>query len=737
LVCVALLLSGCRTPPLQSIDESVAAFVSHPFDVTPAPSLKPVEAPRPAEGVAPASDAPGQDGPRPLPPPDGASRPFGEETATDPKPVGAPPRPGGEASGTATPSQGAPGSKTPPGDVVRTAFTQVDGARPGQAAPPLSKFELMIPKAIPGAETPLVKVPSEPAERAEAVSRLFPKLPPLPEEPVPLPGPDGRPYTLADFQRIAAANNPALRQAASDVEAARGLLIQALLYPNPTIGYATSPNANNTASTTLGFFIDQVIKTGGKLTLAGATQQMSLVTAELALKRARFDLATTIRSDFYTLVVAKETVRVNKALAHFTDEIFRLQADLLAGGFAGGHEPAALRSQAFVVRLAYQQAIANYVYAWKQLVADMGLKQLPLSAVEGQVDRLIPYYDYDAILAYILRNHTDILTARYNLQGARYSLKLAQVTPMPDVEVNGSLWKEHQVFPLQNYYQITVGIPLPIFDRNQGNIRAASAALVRAAEGQHTAEVSLTTGLATAYATYKTNLAAIEYYRRNILPDQVRYYRGVFERRKVDPSVAFGDLVQAQQVLVADVTTYLGVLGTLWTSVVNVANFLQTDDMYQLGTPLELPQLPDFDALHPWPCPHDKVACPPAEVRPAPTPVPIAAATIPPTATTPGTLGQRIANPTATWAASLLAPTTDPGQSAGDPERRSPFLGPPLGASISVTTLQEYFANFLGVPERLFGAQNSGTVPPSVQPSEPFAPDLSRRSSAASSRSSS
>ncbi len=79
--------------------------------------------------------------------------------------------------------------------------------------------------------------------------------------------------------------------------------------------------------------------------------------------------------DYYNLLVARETVRVNKALAHFTDEIFRLQADLLAGGFAGSHEPAALRSQAFLIRLAYKQAIANYMYAWKQLVADMGVRQ--------------------------------------------------------------------------------------------------------------------------------------------------------------------------------------------------------------------------------------------------------------------------------------------------------------------------------------------------------------------------
>ncbi len=365
-----------------------------------------------------------------------------------------------------------------------------------------------------------------------------------------------------------------------------------------------------------------MIKTGGKLTIAVAAARMAMIVAELALKQTRYALATTIRGDFYTLLVAKETVRVNRGLAHFTDEIFRLQADLLGGGFAASHEPTALRSQAFIVRLAYRQSIANYIYAWKQLVADMGLRQLPLTAVEGQVDRLIPYYDYDEVLAYVLHNHTNVLTARANLDQARYDLKLARVTPGARRRRRvRDLFKEHRFSRSRTTSCSSVGIPFPIWDRNQGNIINASAAMVRAVEGPHAAEVTLTTNLATAYATYKNNLFAMDYYRRNILPDQVRYYRGVFERRRIDPDAAFGDLVQAQQILVAEVTAYLGILGSLWTSVVGVADFLQTDDLYQLGKPLALPELPDLETLHAWPCPHPL----PRPGRPSqavPTPVP-------------------------------------------------------------------------------------------------------------------
>jgi cobalt-zinc-cadmium efflux system outer membrane protein len=703
-----LLVSGCRTPPLQSIDESVADIASHPFDEAPASAPRPADARPRVEGAAPGARTASPDVPGAPPPAAGAPGPF--DAAPEPA---APPPADGAAPTAALPAWGMPAAPTPAVGVIRTSFTQDAGANPDRASP-IRKFELTIPEAVPGSETPLVRLPGGREEREQAVARLYAQLPPLPEEPVPLPGPDGLPYTLAALQRLAASNSPTLRQAASDVEAARGLLIQAGLYPNPTVGYENNPNANNTASTTQGLFFDQVIVTGGKLKLQAAAAEMNYRNAVLALRRARFDLATTIRGDYYTLLVARETVRVNKALAHFTDEIFRLQADLMGGGFAASHEPAALRSQAFIVRLAYKQAIANYVYAWKQLVADMGLKQLPLSAVEGQVDRLIPYYDYDAVLAHVLRNHTDVLTARNALEATRYTLKLARVIPAaPDVEVRADLWKENSIFPFQNFHTLSVSVPFPLWNRNQGGIRAAAAALVRAAEGPHQVEVTLTTNLAAAYAGYKTNLAAVEYYRRNILPDQVRYYRGVFERRKIDPTVAFGDLVQAQQVLVSDVTAYLGVLGSLWTSVVNVANFLQTDDLFQLGEPLELPPLPDFDPSHPLPCPHPQVACPPAGVPPGRPAAPYAGATTALAPMMPWRPGQWIAHPSATWAAGLFAFARDSGRSASDPERRPPILEPPPSAPSPLAT------------------------PPDAPPPEALAPDFSRRPSAASSRSSS
>ena len=156
------------------------------------------------------------------------------------------------------------------------------------------RLDLSIPPQIPGSEARRLELPKEPTAKQREIERLFPELPPLPAAPIPQPGPNGQPYTLADLQQFATANSPQLRQAASDVEAARGNLLQANAYPNPTVNYQMQPSNNGSTPGFDGFGVDQTIKTGGKLGLQRAAAEMDLHNAELALCRARSDLATQV-----------------------------------------------------------------------------------------------------------------------------------------------------------------------------------------------------------------------------------------------------------------------------------------------------------------------------------------------------------------------------------------------------------------------------------------------------------
>jgi cobalt-zinc-cadmium efflux system outer membrane protein len=501
--------------------------------------------------------------------------------------------------------------EAPRGDGIQLASLPAQPVGPLDSESADRKLDLNIPSALPGSETPRFVLPKERTAVDREIKRVYPPLPPLPVEPPMQKGPGAKPYTLADFQRIAAANSPTLRQAVSDVEAARGNLIQSATYSNPTFTYLFDPSNDNSTAGVQGLAIEQIIKTGGKMKLGVAAAQKDFDNAVLALKRARSDLSTAVRTAYFTLLVDIETLVVSRALAQFTDDIYRLQTGLLSGALAAPYEPASLRAQAFTTRLSYRQAIASYIYDWKALVATVGMHQLPLSEVAGRVDRLIPYYEYDQVLVYALQHHTDILTARNGVKKAQYNLKLAQVTPLfPDLDVRASIEHDYVLAPFGTYHQFSVGFPIALWDQNKGNIIAAQASLVRAGEESHRVEVALTNNLASAYGNYKNNLYSMEYYRRYILPDLVRYYRGVYARRQVDPSSAFGDLVFAQQNLSSNISAYLNVLQSLWMSVVSVADFLQTDDLFQMATPRPLPELTDLHEMRHWVCDHPALVGP-------------------------------------------------------------------------------------------------------------------------------
>ena len=147
------------------------------------------------------------------------------------------------------------------------------------------RLDLNIPGEIPGAEAPRIALAKEPdAKEAARSNGSIPPCRRCRRSRCRCRAPGRRPYTLADFQQIAVANSPVLRQAASDVEAARGALITSDAYPNPTLSYHFTPSNDGSTPSADGLGVTQTIKTGGKLGLARASAEMALSNAELALR---------------------------------------------------------------------------------------------------------------------------------------------------------------------------------------------------------------------------------------------------------------------------------------------------------------------------------------------------------------------------------------------------------------------------------------------------------------------
>jgi cobalt-zinc-cadmium efflux system outer membrane protein len=521
-----------------------------------------------------------------------------------------------------------------------------------------AKRPLDVPRQLPGARIPPIRMPDpkDPEfekKKAQLFKKLFPNLPPQGADPQPLPGPNGKPLTLADLQRLALANSPLIRQAAADVQANRGALIKAGAYPNPTMGYEEDTAFTTGGPGYQGGFIDQVIKTGGKLKLQMAAAQMDLLNSQLALRRAQTDLTAQVRSGYFAVLVALENIRVNRALIELADRTTALYALITQAGPAAQappYEPLQMRVLAYQARANLVQARNRYVSAWKQLAATLGLPGLPPTQLAGRVDLPIPVFNYDRVLARVLSRHTDVGTAENGIRRARYSLRLAQVTPIPDIEVRLIIQKDFTGPPFNVVHGLQVGGPIPIWDSNKGGVIQAQGQLLRAIEESHRVRDDLTQRLADAFERYQTNLRQLAYYRDQILPDQIQATRGVFERFHAEPDkIAFADIFTAQQTLLGVYATYLGTLALQWQAVVDVASLLQTNDLFQIGE--EVPEqqcaapLPDLEALLRLPCCHPSNPLPDPSLKGADPHWPIAAPPAAPAQYSGTTGGSAPANP--------------------------------------------------------------------------------------------
>jgi cobalt-zinc-cadmium efflux system outer membrane protein len=228
---------------------------------------------------------------------------------------------------------------------------------------------------------------------------------------------------------------------------------------------------------------------------------------------------------------------------------------------------------------------------------------MPPTEVVGRVDAPVPLFDHDAVLNYIVEHHTDVLTALTSVQKGRYQYELAKVTPYPDFDIHVLLQKDYTTPPNYFVYSAALSMTLPVWDQNQGGIMQAAGQLKQSEEQVQTARLQLIGTLADAFNRYTTAREQVDLAQQQI-QDQVRAYRAAYDRHQAEPDkVGFGDLVTAQQTLATYITGYITALGLQWQAVVDLANLLQTDDLYQGTRTAEVAPVPELDPTLP--------ACPP------------------------------------------------------------------------------------------------------------------------------
>ena len=95
-------------------------------------------------------------------------------------------------------------------------------------------------------------------------------------------------------------------------------------------------------------------------------------------------------------------------------------------------------------------------------------------------------------------------------------MKRARREPLPDIDLSVSV--RHHNVTASDVANVQVGIPIPLFDRNQGNIHAAQAEWVAACQEMKRVELNLLDRLAVAYRRYANAIQQSQRYKTHILP---------------------------------------------------------------------------------------------------------------------------------------------------------------------------------------------------------------------------
>jgi cobalt-zinc-cadmium efflux system outer membrane protein len=321
---------------------------------------------------------------------------------------------------------------------------------------------------------------------------------------------------VADLEQIALKHNPTLAQATAQLDAARGREVQAGLYPNPTVGYNGEQiglRGKAWPGEQQGLFIDQTIVTAGKLRLSRARFAQETAQASYQAEAQQYRVLNSVRLRAYQLAAMLRLLKVRAELLTLAHDAYTTTDELANVGASNNGDLLQARIEARQEEVALANATALYHAAWQQLAALIGEPCLPLTPLQDDLDTHPAMPDWDNTLRHLLENSPEMKIAQAGVSRAQFALRREQVEPIPNVQVRASSGYDFEADGRKVTTTVNVGVRLPIFDKNQGNIRAAEAELMRAQAEQARVELSLCQRLAREYARYQTALATVKLYQ--------------------------------------------------------------------------------------------------------------------------------------------------------------------------------------------------------------------------------
>lgn len=361
--------------------------------------------------------------------------------------------------------------------------------------------------------------------------------------------------SVEDATRLAIQHNPQLRAAGYRVDAATGRVLQAGLYPNPSLSFSgESIGANAGSGGETAYTIEQEIVLGGRIRRAREVANSDRLAAQESFVAQEFTLATRVSRAYFGVVSAQQQLSDRRELSDLSSQLLDAVRARVEAGSAT--EPDLLRAEVVFEQSQIElESAQNLEQAARQILASViGVEQLIDPPLTTSVDEFAELPAYEDLVASTLAANSRMALARISVQRARQSHKLAQAESTPTLIA--SVGPRYSDIDGETTLDVGLNLEIPLFDRNQGEIEATLSERLSASAELRNVQLELLAEVAQAWSVYQTSLMGVERYQQQLLPKAERTLdltRQAYQSGKAD----YLRLLDAQQVLIESRLSYV------------------------------------------------------------------------------------------------------------------------------------------------------------------------------------
>lgn len=324
----------------------------------------------------------------------------------------------------------------------------------------------------------------------------------------------GDSLTLADIEALALANNPAIRAAQATTNKAAGLRSQVGTAPNPTLGYFGQQIADRGTSQH-GMFVEQEFVRGNKLGInrevLGHTQNAQNAVSETQ----RYRVLTDVRVRFYEAVAAQQQLDAIRAFSEVATKGVKTAEKRQKGEEGSLVETLQSRTLLSEVTLAAEQAEVAYQGAWQDLAAIAGLEYTtPTRLIANLEVPSVP--NWEDAYSEILLQSPELTAAQAIVCEKQALLRREQVQPIPNVI--GQFGVGYDDGTDHSLMNVQLSAPIPVRNKNAGNISAAYSDYIRATQEVQRIKQSVRSRLARTAQEFESAMRAVRKYEDEIIP---------------------------------------------------------------------------------------------------------------------------------------------------------------------------------------------------------------------------